>query len=81
MKVLKICRKCSKPASSDVDGKARSGKSLLKRLQELDDLPFEVKACKCLGHCKQGPNGIVKPGDRHLHHLSVKEVKRLAKKV
>lgn len=78
MSCLWICRKCSKPKPETVDGKPRSGKALVNKLRARGDLPFEVKACKCLGKCKKGPNGIWKPGGKRLHRLTVKEVKRLA---
>ena len=80
MEVLRICRKCSKPTASKVNGKARSGRSLIKRLKKRDDLPLRIKSCKCLGHCKKGPNGILEPGGQLLNRLSVREVRKLAAK-
>lgn len=77
MRVLLICQKCDKPKKSAVQGKPLKGKKLYKRLKERDDLGFEVGACKCLGKCKQGPNGIFLPGGERVHRLSEKTVEQL----
>jgi predicted metal-binding protein len=74
MEVLLICQKCDKPKKSSVPGKALKGKKLYKALKERDDLPFEVGSCKCLGKCKQGPNGLFLPGGKRVHRLSEKAV-------
>jgi len=72
-----ICKECDKPKSKKVEGKARKGKKLIKALQE-EDLDFEIVPCKCLGKCKQGPNGLAVPGKQRLHRLSVKKLRRLS---
>jgi predicted metal-binding protein len=74
---LLICKDCKKPDGKAVAGKARCGKKLLRELCCRDGLPFRVEACSCLGKCKKGPNGLLLPGEKRLHHLSVKAIKKL----
>jgi predicted metal-binding protein len=71
-----ICKKCDKPKPKKVEGKAMKGKKLIKALQE-EELDFEILPCKCLGKCKKGPNGLIMPGKKRLHRLSVKRLRRL----
>ncbi|PXA04068.1 hypothetical protein DDZ13_08490 [Coraliomargarita sinensis] len=80
MSVLYICKECKKPKSKDVRGKALKGKKLFKALQS-EELSFEVKTCKCLGKCKQGPNGIIVPGKQRYHRLSVKKLRQISRDI
>jgi predicted metal-binding protein len=75
---LYICKKCKKPESKQVKGKARKGTKLIAELQARDDLNLKVVPCKCLGKCKKGPNGIAMPGRLPLHRLSIKKIEKLA---
>ena len=75
-----ICKKCDKPKSKKVAGKPRKGKKLIQAL-DTEQLNFEILPCKCLGKCKQGPNGLAMPGKHRLHRLSVKTLRRLSTEV
>jgi len=77
---LLICKECKKPESRAVKGKPRSGKKLCRKLNSREDLPFTVAPCGCLGKCKKGPVGLLLPANRRLHGLTVKRVKKLAKR-
>jgi NADH:ubiquinone oxidoreductase subunit E len=74
---LYICKKCDKPKAKKVEGTPKKGKKLLKALAT-EDLSFEVVPCKCLGKCKQGPNGLLMPGKQRVHRLTVEKVTGLS---
>jgi len=74
-----VCKKCDKPKSKKVEGKAMKGKKLLQALQA-EDLNFEVLPCKCLGKCKKGPNGLIMPGKIPLHRLSLDKLRNLSRR-
>lgn len=75
---LLICKECKKPDAKSVTGKPLKGKKLCKELSSREDLPFSVESCACLGKCKKGPNGLLLPADKRLHHLSIKAIEKLA---
>ena len=78
MDTLYICKKCKKPDPKQVTGKAQKGAKLIGVLAAEKNLNFKVVPCKCLGKCKQGPNGVAMPGRVHVHHLSLKKIKQIA---
>lgn len=77
MEKLYICKECEKPDPKKVRGKARTGKKLLNRLRGRTDLGVEIASCECLGECKKGPNGLIMPGRRRVHRLSVRKIKAM----
>jgi NADH:ubiquinone oxidoreductase subunit E len=79
MEKVWICKTCKKPGSRRVKGKALKGKKILQALEK-ENLSFEVVACSCLGKCKKGPNGMIMPGKKRIHRLSVKKLIKLNEK-
>ncbi len=76
MERIYVCKECDKPKPGKVDGKARSGRKLIKALQAAD-LGVEIVPCKCLGKCKKGPNAMALPQCLRLHRVTVKKMKKL----